>query len=559
MFMANTSFAKSLKLKNRRLYRVFGSGSFHAPHQFFQSEVKLVNGGRNINLVRSCGTRMASVFLSLARSLRLMKPLRSTVNSAKWESHDRTAIMNRAAADINNDKFWKQVYVVLRALWPILKCLRLCDSNKPGMCKVVYLMQKTREALEKSKADLDDLTLFTVNTDVAIDEEDAEFSDDEDDEEEASSDEEEEGEDEGGEDADKDADEDEEVSDFDTLSEKMIKIFNKRAAAIENPFATLAWICSVDPEVRKDVKARFKKVEHQDDIEKTITITKLYAHETDANIPEILNTFWKEWRHFSDEMGMYEQRNRWNVRDALEGNSAEWHSHYSLGGITKVLGFVACRVCSKLVGMGPSERAWAGTKEIASGQRSHISAGKLEKATLISTTYRLDRAQKQRVALEKIDCREKGALFGEEDERFDLGLEKFGVDVDALKDTPTAPLRKFRCWLEEWEKPLLKQNDAVAKMKLLQKYGGLVIRDIDNNDLILTISRDKMQYEKGRKGGWAVLAEPPEYDGSNDDILEPLTINEECLIFMIAKTDQPKKLNVEKVYPKGWEGEKEAE
>jgi len=99
-------------------------------------------------------------------------------------------------------------------------------------------------------------------------------------------------------------------------------------------------------------------------------------------------------------------------------------------------------------------------------------------------------------------------------------LEKFGVDVDAIHNTLTAPKRLFKCSIEYWEMPLLRENDALAKYKLQQKYKGLVMCDIDLK-IVYTISADKMQYDKGRNGGWAVLTEPSEYDGTNDDILVP--------------------------------------
>ena len=44
-----------------------------------------------------------------------------------------------------------------------------------------------------------------------------------------------------------------------------------------------------------------------------------------------------------------------------------------------------------------------------------------------------------------------------------------------------------------------------------------------------------------------VLGEPAEYDGTNDDVLQPFLINEECLIPLIEAAEQPPLLNIEKV------------
>ena len=43
------------------------------------------------------------------------------------------------------------------------------------------------------------------------------------------------------------------------------------------------------------------------------------------------------------------------------------------------------------------------------------------------------------------------------------------------------------------------------------------------------------------------MAESPDYDGSNDDLLEPFPIDEETLIYLIQGTKQPDHLNVKMV------------
>ena len=124
------------------------------------------------------------------------------------------------------------------------------------------------------------------------------------------------------------------------------------------------------------------------------------------------------------------------------------------------------------------------------------------------------------------------ALWGEEDEAFDLGLEKFGVDIDAIRNTPTVPKRIFRGWIEDWEVPLFTQNDAVAKMRLLQKDKGLVFTD-DRHEMTHTISSEKMYWKPYQNGGWCAIAEPLMYDGTNDEVLESYELKYDGLIYMI--------------------------
>ena len=141
------------------------------------NETKLLNKGRAVNLLKGAATRMAFFFYCMHRALRLKGPLQSAVHSAKFQALKlKEAIVTRAVSDIKDEQHWKRVYVVLRALWPVLKLLRLCDSQKPGMDKLYYLTHMARVALRKSKDNLNDTDLFHFSTARANEEEDL-FSD----------------------------------------------------------------------------------------------------------------------------------------------------------------------------------------------------------------------------------------------------------------------------------------------------------------------------------------------------------------------------------------------
>ena len=292
----------------------------------------------------------------------------------------------------------------------------------------------------------------------------------------------------------------------------------------------------MQPEVMADVKVRMKG-HHRDAAERLIT--KLYAHDVEGDIAAILDTFWNEHKAFCNKSGVFNRPNRWNVTDVEKGNSYVWHEKYSLP-YTEVLGYVACRVTSKLLGIGSAERSWGDVKHLKTNKRAHLSGDKTEKQAVLYTSARLEEARIKRNEME-----EQGTAFGDEDIAYDLGLEKFGVDIAALTEGPELPKRIFKGWLEDWEKPLLKKNDPVAEQKLLQKYKGLVFNDIDN-DVVYTIFDSNLEWSTGRKGGWSVVGVPPDYDGKNDDVLEPWLINDN-LIEMLLEYEQPKELNVKKV------------
>ena len=59
-----------------------------------------------------------------------------------------------------------------------------------------------------------------------------------------------------------------------------------------------------------------------------------------------------------------------------------------------------------------------------------------------------------------------------------MNLEKFGVDTTVLKLATYK--RIFRAWVEDWENPLLKINNVVEEVRLLEKYKDLVFYDPDN-------------------------------------------------------------------------------
>ena len=92
-----------------------------------------------------------------------------------------------------------------------------------------------------------------------------------------------------------------------------------------------------------------------------------------------LDLFWTEYTAFDKMIGSYDADEFiWKSKDISDGNSHLWHQKYSLP-FTKVLGFVACRVTSKVLGIGASERSWGDVKTIKSGKRYAISSDVSEK------------------------------------------------------------------------------------------------------------------------------------------------------------------------------------
>jgi hypothetical protein len=203
-----------------------------------------------------------------------------------------------------------------------------------------------------------------------------------------------------------------------------------------------------------------------------------------------------------------------------------------------VLGFVACHVCSKLCGIGPAERAWAAVKTIKTDKRSHLGGKSIEKRSVIYITAK----QEGRLKLEeneKIDAVGRTAMFGDDDINFDLQLEKWDVDSDALKEPQV--LRIFKAWVEDWEEDIRMRNDAVVEAQLLQKYQSLVFLDPDT-EKTFHVYQGNMEYRQGRGNGWFVLAISSDDAGGKEENMEAFLL--EVASDLIGSTQQTRSVRV---------------
>jgi hypothetical protein len=168
-----------------------------------------------------------------------------------------------------------------------------------------------------------------------------------------------------------------------------------------------------------------------------------------------------------------------------------------------VLGYVGCRVTSKLCGIGPAKMSRRGEKQIKDGVRSHLGGESTEKRSVIYVTAKIHEARMHQHAIEKLDAIGADAMLGDDDINFDLQLEKFGVNTDILKEP--AVERIFCLLVEEWEEDARKKNDCVSEALLLQKYKGpFVFHDPDSGNEFC-IWQQNMEFRRGRGNGWFLL------------------------------------------------------
>ena len=204
--------------------------------------------------------------------------------------------------------------------------------------------------------------------------------------------------------------------------------------------------------------------------------------------------------HFSHTAGefashaspYYEETHLWiSAANELYGAHV-WHKNNSMH--TKVLYKVACRVCSKVLGIGGAERSWKKMKRNMSGERAKVSTTKAKMQATIAGIHAQenndeDRAKKMRA----------GVLWEDEDFRT-IALDPNVLPLDEAPDDEIAKRksRVFRGWIEQWEDGGLGPRGCpIIEQKILNKYGGLKWVDPDSGNTF-TAHPDKASFQKKR-------------------------------------------------------------
>jgi len=117
-------------------------------------------------------------------------------------------------------------------------------------------------------------------------------------------------------------------------------------------------------------------------------------------------------------------------------------------------------------------------ENIKTGKRSHMSGESTEKRSILYVSAKIQQSRIMCDQLEKLDATGNNAMFGDDDINFDMQLERFDVDMGALKEP--AVERIFPAWVQDWEEEARKKNDCVEEARLLTKYKGLVFNDPDS-------------------------------------------------------------------------------
>jgi len=178
-------------------------------------------------------------------------------------------------------------------------------------------------------------------------------------------------------------------------------------------------------------------------------------------------------------MGVYNRHHIWNSQDLKDGTSYLWHKKYSYHH-TEYFGRFACRVCSKILGIGAAERSWGDTKHIQNSKRSSLAPERLSKLTTIYGSNCVERAKVERMA--KVPTQitdeaegEPSSFFWTNDD-FDeaICLSETNDNEVGQQAASKKGVRMVNCWIEPWEQEAIETPGDISEAKLLKKYSGLM-------------------------------------------------------------------------------------
>jgi hypothetical protein len=293
-------------------------------------------------------------------------------------------------------------------------------------------------------------------------------------------------------------------------------------------YCIAGWMLCPIAEVREDAKTHIG--EDRNRMEQLLK--KLYAPNQEASSDEVanlLNRFWEEYEDFQNKTGPYASRPHiWhpNNADINKGVSHIWHKKNSMP-YTTILGKFACRVCSKIVGMGSAKRAWGDVKHLKTDKRCSLRINSLKKQSTIFGASCMEAAQLDRQRKTQNNTGHTYKFWDEDD--FLKEFDMLTVEVDEV--TPQHE-RVVKCFLEDWETKAVFKKDPISEARLLKKYGGLQFYDIDTKKMFYTDAK-KLNWTRpyrDQSGGYSILCYNQDYneDEPNDDNVEPFALCEGC-------------------------------
>jgi hypothetical protein len=539
--VAKTSIGKMLIRLCRKFYKWFG-GRHHSAYALFMQFSYEFNDGKAIGLIRPADTRMGGYWIAWTRIYRLKPAFEAMVASKKFQELKKDQRPPLEVIQLlKNDEFWRHLNWFLSAMHGPLRILRYCDMKSPIMDKLYYLgCQATKDLQSKVKAFNDwelratekhgFMSLITailkvqddsVTTEEKIRESET-FGI---------------GKHHAGIEELDSSDElyfNVPVGDF---GASVVYAWKARFDQMKNPYVMAGWTLSPHSVIQKHVKDNLNG-----DIKDTISalVVKLLVPEDDdraryeRSCGGVLNQYWVEWNEFNTRTGkLAASKFFWTSSDIDTNKTWQWHKTNTYFE-TCFLGKFACRVTSKIAGIGNAERCWGDVKTLKDGKRAHLSSEATSKQATIYGTACAERAEREMQ-------RKRGDqefIMWDDVDMDGLGVDKYGISPMEKMDDYIPP-KKFNCFIEDWEAAAMKDKDPMNCVKLTSKYGGLRYKEGRTRYTIHPIKMNLMKGETGKGKTWHALGCTDDYneDVCEEDSFDNMEINEDLcgLIFTYYK------------------------
>ena len=253
--------------------------------------------------------------------------------------------------------------------------LRLSDSNQPGMDKIYYYVKETTKYINAVPSTFD--TLF----DDDFYQDYSNYKDDE-------------------VDAIEDYDLDDPMEDKKKSAKKtsedsldqskiILDLWSRCATALKMPWTIAGYLPSIEINVYND--AQYATKEDEDCLREVAF--KLYSHFSPNIRDATVNKCMEQYQLFCNKLQMYATDSWWSSDYAISGESHMWHYTYP-SSYYKELSFVACRVTSKLLGIGSCERQWGDVKHTESNKHTSLLSSRLEKQSILYGAHCLEMVKK---------------------------------------------------------------------------------------------------------------------------------------------------------------------
>ncbi len=239
------------------------------------------------------------------------------------------------------------------------------------------------------------------------------------------------------------SEDDESVEESTDLGTLILLSWNKRRLKLASDFAIAAWmLCPID-EIMNHVKEN-RCGEHNAAMDRVI---KVMFYDLDpALLAMTIDIFWTEFEAFHGRRGTghaaFDRDYIWNSQHLREGSSHLWHKQYSVHSTT-ILGKVACRLTSKILGIGSAERSWGAVKHLKTDKRSHLGHLPTKMQSTLFGASCIEAARRRHKLCSGAPT--TISIWADEDVEFDLQLANWGTVIELPNQQP---VHTFNAWVE---------------------------------------------------------------------------------------------------------------